>query len=230
MRTNHYEKALAELFSGTVTSIEVGQNQRRVFSEGFLKNFDFIIFSKRSHYLADVKGKTFPSGKHFILESSLWQPAKRLDNFRELESFNSWLRIFGPKFSFLLIYPYWIKNGIADLERYRRRLKRYSSDRRLEIFIYQGALYGLLAVDLEHFLSHYNERANHPRLKASDERLLLPLSLYVPEILSSENLFSLNKEMKLKPVTRVADTPKPPARQSSGGGALWRRSVDAGGK
>jgi len=203
MKRNHYEKALAGLLSGTVTFIEVGQNHRRVFSDGFLKNFDFIIFSKRNYYLADVKGKAFPSGKHFVLESSLWQPTKKLNNFRELESYKSWLRIFGAKFSFLLIYPYWIKNGICDIERYSRRLKRHSADQRLEIFIHQGTLYGLLALELEQFLSHYNEHANHPRLKARDERLLLPLSLYIPEILSSENLFSLNKEMKLKPIIRV---------------------------
>ena len=155
------------------------------------------------HYIADVKGETFPSGKHFILESSLWQPLRRLENFRELESYRNWTRVFGSAFTFLLIYPYWIKNGIADLEKYSMRLKKYSADPRLEIYLYKGRPYGLLAVELEKFLAHINGLANHPRLQARDERLLLPLSLYIPEILNSENIFSLNKEIKFSEIART---------------------------
>ena len=95
MKKNHYENALRDLFSESVTFIEVTQSRKKVFSDRRLKNFDFLIFSRRNHYLVDVKGKTFPSGKHFILESSLWQPQNRLDDLRELESYRTWQRVFG---------------------------------------------------------------------------------------------------------------------------------------
>jgi len=205
MKKNHYENALRDLFSESVTFIEVTQSRRKVFSDRRLKNFDFLIFSRRNRYLADVKGKTFPSGKHFILESSLWQPQNRLDDLRELESYRTWQRIFGRGFSFLLIYSYWIKAGLSDVERFNSRLQRYSADPRLEIYLHNGALYGLLAVGLDSFLSHYNRQANHPRLKASDEELLLPLSLYIPEILQCNNLFSLNEDLKLTDLVRAED-------------------------
>ena len=190
---NHYEEALVRLFAGTVAFLDFRQKRRRLAADGYLKNFDFIIFSRRGRYLVDVKGKTFPSGKNFVLETSLWRQATTLTDLPELDSYIKWTELFGSDFQFLLAYPYWIKKGIEDLERFEKRLRKSSEDDRLEVFHDGGRVYALLAVTLENFLATFNIGARHPRLRASGESNFKPLGFFVPEIESHPCVYSRRK-------------------------------------
>ncbi len=190
---NHYEEAISHLLSETVTSLNLRQRRKRLFATGYLKNFDFLVLSSGGNFLLDVKGKTFPSGRHYILETSLWRQELGVPDLPELESYIKWTQLFGNNFTFLISYPYWIRRGAEDLKRFEQRLLRSSPEDRLEIFCFRGRLYGLLAVTLEDFLGKFNIGTRHPRLRASGEKLLQPLGHFIPEVESHPSVYSLQK-------------------------------------
>jgi len=211
-KMNHYEKALLSLLSETVTCLNFRQTRKRLFPTGYLKNFDFLVLSSGGRFLLDVKGKTFPSGRHYILETSLWRQELGVPDLPELESYIRWVELFGDNFTFLISYPYWIKRGAEDLSRFEQRLLRSSPEERIEIFCFQERLYGLLAVRLEDFLGCYNIGARHPRLRASGEKLLKPLGYFIPEVESHPAVYSLRKARlnakKNRPPERVTSLQK----------------------
>ena len=190
---NHYEEAIFHLLSSTATVLDFRQSRRPVARPGTLKNFDFLVFSRGGGYLTDVKGKTFPSGKAWILETSLWRRKESVSDLSEIDSYLEWTSLFGETFTFLIIYPYWIKRGARDLERFEERLRRTSPRDRVELLRFRGRIYALLAVRLEDFLAKFNIGARHPRLKASEEGILLPLGDFIPEVESHQWVYSARK-------------------------------------
>ncbi|MCE9526172.1 MAG: HYExAFE family protein [Planctomycetales bacterium] len=133
-RDNHYEAAFeAWLRSRKIPYLAVDETKRSLAEGRSLKNLDFVVSPPAlSHsWLVDVKGRRFPTGK------SYW---KNWVTAEELQSLASWERLFGERFSGLLVFAYNVVGDHAPLP----------AD---ELFAFRGGLYGFVGIRLDHYAS-----------------------------------------------------------------------------
>lgn len=131
-RANHYEAAFeAYLRSAGVPYVAVDEARRAVMADGrSLKSLDFIVASPRGFaWLADIKGRRFPSGDE---RHQYWKNWSTRD---DLESLAEWERLFGPGFRGLFVFAF---------ERVGPRLPVAPED----LFTFRDRQYGFLAVEL----------------------------------------------------------------------------------
>lgn len=133
-RDNHYEAAFeAYLRQRQIPYVAVNEVHRSRLRERSLKNLDFIVSPAEGNrsFLVDVKGRRFPTGKQY------WKNWSTVD---ELRSLSQWEELLGPQSQGLLVFAYNIAGDRAPLPP-------------RQLFAYRDALYGFVAVRLDHYLS-----------------------------------------------------------------------------
>lgn len=134
-RDNHYEAAFeAYLRQRQIPYIAVDEAKRALVAGGeSIKSLDFIVSAPGGGaWLVDVKGRRFPSGDDQKQYWKNWSPRE------DLESLRQWETLFGPNFHGLLVFAYNIVGDRAPLPAE-------------QLFEYREALYGFVAVPLDHY-------------------------------------------------------------------------------
>jgi hypothetical protein len=129
-RENHYEAAFeAFVRSRQMAYVAVDESRRALWGDGSLKSLDYIVTaSQAGHWLVDVKGRRFPSGR----QKQYWKNWSTADDLRSL---TRWEAIFGKQFHGLLVFVYWIVGEKAPLPAE-------------QLFAFDDRLYALLGVGL----------------------------------------------------------------------------------
>jgi len=132
-RDNHYEAAFEEyLRARQVPYVAVDEARRTLAGDASLKSLDFIVSSSRGRsWLVDVKGRRFPSGE----QKQYWKNWSTRD---DLTSLSRWEKLFGEQFAALFVFAYNIHGDRSPLPSEK-------------LFEHQGALYGFVAIRLEHY-------------------------------------------------------------------------------
>lgn len=136
-RDNHYEAAFeAYLRHRQIPYVAVDETRRSVLAAGSLKSLDFIITPAGSTngWLADVKGRRFPTGK----QKQYW---KNWSTGDELQSLARWEELLGGQFTALLVFAYHVVGDYAPVPQE-------------QLFIYRGEYYGFVAIRLHHYTAH----------------------------------------------------------------------------
>jgi hypothetical protein len=135
-RDNHYEAAFEEyLRARQVPYVAVDEARRTLAADASLKSLDFIVSSSSGNsWLVDVKGRRFPSGE----QKQYWKNWSTRD---DLTSLSRWEKLFGERFAALFVFAYNIHGDRAPLARE-------------QLFEYQGALYGFVAIRLEYYATY----------------------------------------------------------------------------
>ncbi len=137
-RNNLYEAAFEEfLRTRRIPYVAVDEAKRSLMGDGSLKSLDFIVSpGLGSSWLVDVKGRQFPTasgeGKQF------WKNWSTRDDLRSLAA---WQRLFGGKFTSLLVFAYDVLGDRAPLPAE-------------QLFAYRGALYGFVGLKLDEYAFH----------------------------------------------------------------------------
>jgi len=137
-RDNHYEAAFEEYLRGRgVAYVAVDEGRRSLMSDGgSLKSLDFIVSTTGpTAWLVDVKGRRFPSGDE---TRQYWKNWSTRDDLRSLAR---WEELFGASFRAVFVFAY---NIVGD----RSPLPAE------QLFEYREALYGFVAVPLDHYADH----------------------------------------------------------------------------
>jgi len=133
-RDNHYEAAFeAYLRSRRVAYVAVDEAKRTAWSDGTLKNLDFIITpaNQASAWLADIKGRRFPTSKQY------W---KNWSTGDELRSLARWEELLGGRFTGLLVFAFHVVGDFAPLPPE-------------QLFSFRGQCYGFVGIRLHHYTS-----------------------------------------------------------------------------
>ncbi len=134
-RSNHYEAAFeARLRSWGVPYVAVDEARRALWAGQSLKSLDFIVSTPWGrNFLVDVKGRRFPgSGGRYWKNWSFAQ---------DLNSLESWERLFGSGFEALLVFAYWVRG---------ERLPVPAES----LFEHRGRRYGFVAMRLPEYRLH----------------------------------------------------------------------------
>lgn len=125
---NHYEAAFAAyLREQHVPTVAVNEQRRSSLWNGVpLKSLDFII---NGHWLVDIKGRLFPSGR---TQRQYW---KNWVTRSDLIGMRRWEEIFGSPFQGLLVFAYGITGNRTPLEPER-------------LYRFRGNYYAFLAISL----------------------------------------------------------------------------------
>lgn len=138
-RDNHYEAAFeAYLRSHHLPYVAVDETRRSLLGEGSLKNVDFIITPRapaRTAWLADIKGRRFPTGEK---QKQFWKNWSTND---ELKSLARWEELLGTQFTALLVFAYHVVETYAPLP----------AD---QLFWFRGECYGFVGIRLHHYTSY----------------------------------------------------------------------------
>ena len=135
-RENHYEAAFeAFLQTWRVPYIAVDEAKRSRWSDGTLKNLDFIVTppGEPVAWLADVKGRRFPTGK----QEQYW---KNWTTGDELQSLARWEELLGKNFSGLLVFAFHVVGEYAPLPPE-------------QLFLFRCEWYGFVGIRLHHYTS-----------------------------------------------------------------------------
>lgn len=131
----NYEKIFEDfLRRKKILYIAINEFKRPLFKNKKVKNFDFIINTKRGTFLLEVKGKQFPyvssSGKNY------WENWIVKDDILGLSIWSKKLKL--PAF---IVYVYFIKE--------KEELKYFKN-------IIEGK-YGIVCISLENYLKYYKQ-------------------------------------------------------------------------
>ena len=148
--------------------IAINENKRPIIRGEAIKNFDFIVYSKKGKYLIDIKGKFFPY-EYSYGKPNYWENWITLDDIKGLKF---WQKIFGKGFKSFIIYPFLIK--------YKKDNKQFDY-----FHIFKGNLYGVVAISMDLYLK--NSKSRSKKWKAiyisrdKFRKLAVPLNKLIPE-------------------------------------------------
>ena len=132
---NHYEKAFeAYLKEQKIPFLAMAERYRNPLDDGStLKNIDFVISRPvGSSWLIDVKGRKFPGHKN----GGYWKHWTTRD---DLVGLQHWEKMFGSRFSALLVFAYLIWGSKSPLPEH-------------QLFEYRGSLYGFVGISVADYL------------------------------------------------------------------------------
>lgn len=140
----HYEEAFKQyLADHRVPFVTVEQLVRRTDAAGPIKNFDLLVHPAdgATHYIVDVKGKRFPSLSR--QREVFWENWIHGD---DLEGLYAWEEHFGPGYTGLLVFVYWLQ---AELDG-----RQYGS-----IYRHRERSYLMVALTAQEFAAHARTRS-----------------------------------------------------------------------
>ncbi|MCE9606619.1 MAG: HYExAFE family protein [Planctomycetia bacterium] len=142
-RSNHYEAAFEEyLRTKRAPYVAIDESRRSLIpfdlpedAAGSLKSLDFLVTSSLGiTWLADVKGRRFPSGA----QKRFWKNWSTRD---DIVSMNRWQNLFGGRFQSLFVFAYNIVGESSPLPAE-------------QLFEFRDARYAFLGVRLEHYSAY----------------------------------------------------------------------------
>ena len=136
LRWNHYEMAFeAYLKERKIPFLAMAERYRNPLDDGStLKNLDFVISrSIGTSWLIDVKGRQFPSNTH----GGYWKQWATQD---DLIGLRHWEKMFGERFTGLLVFAYLICGNKAPLPEH-------------QLFEYRQRLYGFVGISVADYLT-----------------------------------------------------------------------------
>jgi len=150
--------------------IAVDEKKRPVTRYGTIKNFDFIIHSKRGNFTVDIKGKEFPQSATQNRAGLRWQNwVKNTD----LQGLTFWRDIMGDFFTPIIVFAYKVI--------FPRDIYLF-----WDLFNYRGFAYGLMAVSLEDYKKYAKLRSPKWGVYSVNKEEFLeiihPLRYFIPEI------------------------------------------------
>jgi len=139
----HYESAFEDILRKCqIPYIAINENKRPIIKKEAIKNFDFIVYSKKGKYLIDIKGKFFPY-EYSYGGPNYWENWITSDDIKGLKF---WQKIFGKGFKSFIIYPFLIK--------YKKDKKQFGY-----IYTFKDNLYGIVAISMELYLKNSKSRS-----------------------------------------------------------------------
>jgi hypothetical protein len=135
-RDNPYEAAFeAFLRARQIPYVAVDETRRSLLGQASLKSVDFIVSDPgNTSWLVDVKGRLFPSGH----QKQYWKNWSTRD---DLDSLACWERLFGERFTGLLVFAYHVVGRRAPLPAE-------------ELFRFRDASYGFIAIRRSDYARH----------------------------------------------------------------------------
>jgi len=97
------------LRSAGVPYVAVDEAKKALFAGVQLKSFDFVVYSAGGpNLLVDVKGRKFPDSVpgHKRGASRAWE---NWITREDLEGLQEWEKVFGPGFTAVLVFAYWLQ-------------------------------------------------------------------------------------------------------------------------
>jgi len=145
---SHYENAIeAYLIEKKISYLAINEGKRVLANNKKVKNFDFLINSKRKLKAIDIKGKRFGYDK---TPSNLWE---NWINELDIISLEAWQKEFkktGVNIEPVLFYAYHLRSKKQhDLFKITYKFKRKT--------------YGLVGISLKDYKKHLKPRSNSPK-------------------------------------------------------------------
>ena len=171
-RDNHYEAAFEQyLRDRGVPYVAVDEAKRSVLSDGgSIKSLDFIVSSPGgTTWLADIKGRRFPSGDEQKQYWKNWSPRD------DLQGLARWEGLFGPGFCGLFVFAYDVLGDRAPLP----------AD---QLFEHRGHLYGFVAVRLADYAAYARD------ISPKWDTLAMPTADFRRLAVPMEELLELEKQ------------------------------------
>lgn len=165
---SHYEKAIeAYLIDRKISYLAINEGKKVLANNKKVKNFDFLINSKRKLKAIDIKGKRFGYDK---ATSNLWE---NWVHEQDILSLNEWQKEFkknGVTIEPVFIYAYLLRN------KEQRGLFKIT-------YKYKRKTYGLVAISLKDYKKHLKPRSNSPKSVDVSRRLFAkivkPIDQYI---------------------------------------------------
>jgi len=165
----HYESAFEDILRKCqIPYIAINENKRPIVKKEAIKNFDFIVYSKKGKYLIDIKGKFFPY-EYSRGRPNYWENWITLDDIKGLKF---WEKIFGREFRSFIIYPFLIRN---------------KKDKGQFIFVYtfKNNSYGIVTISMKTYLKESKSRSKKWKAiyvsREKFSKLVTPLNKLIPE-------------------------------------------------
>lgn len=166
-----YERMFENLLrKAEIPYIAVDELRRPVTRYGTVKNFDFIVHSRRGNYSLDIKGKEFPQsckeGRHGLK----WQNWVKTD---DIDGLSFWESLLGEDFTPLLVFAYRVI---------------FSEDIFLfeDLFNFENCSYGIVAATLTCYKSKAKIRSKKWGVYSVNKNEFLkiarPLRYFIPEL------------------------------------------------
>jgi len=166
----HYESTFENILRKLqIPYIAINENKRPIIKGKAIKNFDFIVYSKKGKYLIDIKGKFFPY-EYFRGQPNYWENWITEDDLKGLQF---WQDIFGKNFKSLIVYSFLVKK--------KRDINQFKF-----IYNFKNHFYGIVAIPLKLFFLECKTRSKKwkaiyvPREKF--QKLVKPITFFIPEI------------------------------------------------
>lgn len=106
----HYEAAFEDyLRTRRITYVAIDEAKRAAFAGATLKSFDFLVYPRPgAKFIVDVKGRKARHGK-----SRTGRYCQNWVTREDLDALMSWQTIFGPSFSSVFVFAYWLPDPDA---------------------------------------------------------------------------------------------------------------------
>lgn len=150
--------------------VAVDEKKRPVTRYGPIKNFDFLVHSRRGNLTVDIKGKEFPQAAAPGRRGLRWQNWVKA---QDLEGMAFWRDIMGKGFTPVIVFAYRVLL-LEDIYLFS------------DLFNYEGQSYGLVAVTFEDYKAHAGIRSRKWEAYSVNKKDFLkikkPLRCFIPEI------------------------------------------------
>jgi uncharacterized protein YlbG (UPF0298 family) len=170
-KNSHYEAAFEKILRDSgIPYIAINEFKRPIISGKPIKNFDFIVFSKKCKYIIDIKGKSFFRKIKRKFVSSKWKNWILEDDWKGLKQ---WQKTFGKNFKSIIVYPYWLKNK-EDIKQFH------------DIYYFKNKRYGIVGIYSTDFLKNRKRRSKKWNTfyipKEKFKKFVKPIKYFIPEI------------------------------------------------
>lgn len=168
---SNYERMFEALLRNRkIPYVAVDEKHRPIIGGGTIKNFDFLVYSRKGSYAIDIKGKNFPQSMGKGRAGLRWQNWVKGD---DLQGLKQWHSLMGRFCSPVIIFAYRVLL-IQDIFLFH------------DLFNYEGDSYGLVGVKLENYTAGAQLRSSKWNAYSVKKELFLkiarPLREFIPEI------------------------------------------------
>ena len=169
-----YERMFEALLRNReIPYIAVDELRRPVTRYGTIKNFDFIVHSKKGNYSLDIKGKEFPQSCREGRHGLKWQNWVKTD---DIDGLTFWQSLLGTGFTPLIVFTYKVifPEDIFLFE---------------DLFNYEDNSYGIVATTLTCYQNKAKMRSKKWGVfsvrKQDFLQIAKPLRHFLPEVVES---------------------------------------------